>query len=353
MGMSHILVQNTSRDQKNFPGFWGDSLLVLFVSILISLVTVYPIAITLLPSAPYTLILAILAAEFLGLKLCNLAGSAFIANGQVKRSAESGIIYTVLKFLSVLILPFIPSNHRLLAWGWLYFISSVVAGLFLALLVNRTIEKPLFRKSALSLTNLKQGFYFSVYESAASINGEIDLAILTSLDSPVAAGIYGGGTKFNSLGFLPIAAVAGATYARFFKHGETGIKGSLRLARKLLPAAIIYGILAIVVLFLFAPFAPVILGDTFAQSQYVIMWLAPVHLLTGLNLLAADTLTAAGFQKSRTFVQVSAAILNVGLNSYMIPLYSWQGAIWATLISETFSVATLWILVLHQYRKAT
>lgn len=351
MGMSHILVQNTSRDQENFPKYWGDSLLILFVSILISLVTIYPITIFILPAASYPFILAILLSEFLGMKLCAFAGSAFIASNQVKRGAESGIIYTVLKFLSVLLLPLFPPQHRLLAWGILYFVSSAAAGLFLVSLVDKTIGKPLFRKGALSITNLKQGFFFSVYESAASINGQIDVAMLTTLGSSTAAGIYGGGTKFNALGYLPTNAVAGATYARFFKYGESGIKGSLGFARKLLPAAIIYGILALAVLWIFSPLVPVILGEDFTQSRYVVVWLAPIHLLYALQLLAADTLTAAGFQKSRTAVQISTAVLNVSVNSYLIPLYSWQGAIWATLIAEVFCVIVLWVLVLDKYRK--
>lgn len=351
LGMGHLLVQNTVKDRKNFSIYWGYSLIVLLISIVISLLTIFPIAGTLLSAASPAFILLVMIAEFLGMKLCGFASNALISTNRVKHSGQSELLYTILKFTSVLVLPIFPTQNRLIVWGVLYCLSSVLSGIVLVYFVNRSIGKPVFRKALINFSSLKQGFYFSLSESAASINGQVDGTMLVTLDSSLAAGIYGGGLKFIALGLLPINAILSASYARFFKYGESGIAGSLSFAKKLLPTAFIYGVCSGIFLIVFSPFVPRILGEDFVDSQAVLIWLAPIHLLVGLQFLAADTLTAAGHQKSRSFVQVSTAILNVGLNAYMIPLYSWKGAIWATLISEVFSLLSLWTLVLFKYRQ--
>ncbi|NJL48285.1 MAG: hypothetical protein HC929_13390 [Leptolyngbyaceae cyanobacterium SM2_5_2] len=143
----------------------------------------------------------------------------------------------------------------------------------------------------------------------------------------------------------------GASYARFFKHGEAGIAGTIRFARKLIPIACLYGVICGVILILFAPFVAPLLGEDFAESAQVLIWLSPILLIAGLQYLAADSLTGAGFQRSRSFVQVAAAAVNVGLNLYWIPRYSWQGAIWATLTSELFKLVALWLIVGIVYRR--
>jgi O-antigen/teichoic acid export membrane protein len=53
-----------------------------------------------------------------------------------------------------------------------------------------------------------------------------------------------------------------------------------------------------------------------------------------LQFLVSDALTGAGFQGMRSGIQVCSAVCNVGLNFWLIPLYSWQGAAIATLVAE-------------------
>lgn len=44
-------------------------------------------------------------------------------------------------------------------------------------------------------------------------------------------------------------------------------------------------------------------------------------------------------------------MLNVTLNLILIPMYSWRGAIIATLCSETFKVITLGVVIFSLYIK--
>ncbi|MGB5632636.1 MAG: polysaccharide biosynthesis C-terminal domain-containing protein [Waterburya sp.] len=45
-------------------------------------------------------------------------------------------------------------------------------------------------------------------------------------------------------------------------------------------------------------------------------------------------MTGSGNKKSRSIVQVGVAIINVILNIWLIPQFSWESAAYATLISN-------------------
>jgi O-antigen/teichoic acid export membrane protein len=351
LGLGEVMVQNVSRNHDQFSKEWGKAIQAIFISVLISLVTLFPLTVMLFPEVNPAFIVLLLLADLIGLKLCMLAGNAFIAVDRVKQASQYGLIYSVSKFALALLLPLFPEEQRLLAWGVLYCLGSLIPAAISLLLVSQIIGRPAFNPQTLRQAELGQGFFFSLSESAATINTQVDRTMLFSLAGPIAAGVYGAGYRFIDMGFIPIFAVLGASYARFFKHGEAGIEGTIRFARKLIPIACLYGIVCGVILILFAPLVTTLLGEDFIESAQVLIWLSPILLIAGLQYLAADSLTGAGFQRSRSFIQVAAAALNVGLNFYWIPRYSWQGAIWATLISELFKLVALWLIVGFLYRR--
>ena len=73
-------------------------------------------------------------------------------------------------------------------------------------------------------------------------------------------------------------------------------------------------------------------------------------LLRWSHYLAADSLTGAGHQGRRTACQVGVAVINVGLNLWLIPAYSWTGAVIATLVCDGLLVVGLWAVVLAVLR---
>ncbi len=353
LGSEHVLVQDVSRSLKVFSQRWGDTLSAFSLSLIIVFFVFFPITIFFLPAVPPLFILLTLIADLVGLKLCVLSESVFIANQQVKEAALYSFFYKSLKLVAVLFLPFFPGNNQLQAWGFLYCLSSVIPAIFLLFLIQVKFGKPIFRSLAFVKDQIKYGFLFSLSESASSINSQMDRAMLTAMSTPRAVGIYSAGYRFIDMFYIPVFAIQGASYPRFFKCGEEGIRGTLRLSRKLFLPGMLYGITSMVILIALAPFVPNILGEEFSQSSSVLIWLSPTPLLYIFQYLAADSLTGAGFQKSRSLVQAGAAVLNVSLNFYLIPIYSWQGAIWATLASEIFRLVFLWLFIAYLYRKTT
>lgn len=102
----------------------------------------------------------------------------------------------------------------------------------------------------------------------------------------------------------------------------------------------------------FAPWIIYILGDEYQNAIATVRWLAPIPIIGSLQLLLADSLTGAGFQKTRSVIQITTALANIGLNVWLIPLYSWKGAAWATLSSDSFRVICLAIAVSWFYARS-
>ena len=174
--------------------------------------------------------------------------------------------------------------------------------------------------------------------------------MLAKLSTLEATGIYGAAYHILNVAFTPVQSLALASFRKFFQQGASGIKGSFALCKKLLPVTWGYTILAILGLIITAPIIPVILGTEYQQSAWALMWLSPTILLRATHLFAADTLTGANYQSVRSTAQVLVAIINGLLNFWLIPLYSWHGAIAATIASEFLLAVFLWGAV-YRYSK--
>ncbi|MEM1252352.1 MAG: oligosaccharide flippase family protein [Cyanobacteria bacterium P01_H01_bin.21] len=351
LGSSDIFIKHVARDPTLFRGYWGTTLLTsfLFVFGLIPITLLianifFPTNISLL------LVLLVLLADLLGLKMWELATAAFIAVDQVRLAAQAKILYSIGKLIAALVLLVFFNDSNVIVWGLLYCIGSILPALISVLRVNRSFGHPIFDLKKYR-PEFSEGFFFSIAASAETVNAQIDKTMLVSLASVEVAGIYGAGYRFIDVGYTIIFAVMSATYTRFLRHGASGIKDGLKFARQLVPVATGYGIISAIALIAAAPFVSTVLGVDYAESANVLRWLAPIHLIAALQFIAADTLTGAGLQKLRSGLQVTSAALNFGLNLYLIPQFSWYGAIWATLVSESFKLITLWALVFFYKNK--
>jgi O-antigen/teichoic acid export membrane protein len=235
-------------------------------------------------------------------------------------------------------------------WSYLYLLSALITGIIGIIWVSKTLGKPQLAPTIMPKIASK-GVYFSIGQSAYNINSHIDKTMLASMATLEATGIYGAAYRLIEVGSIPIYAVLSASYPRFFQEGAGGIKCCLNLAKRLLPFVAIYGTCALIGFLLFAPWITYILGDEYQNAIATVRWLAPIPIIGSIQLLLADTLTGAGFQKTRSAIQVTTALGNVGLNLWLIPLYSWRGAAWATLGSDSFRVICLAIAVAWFYQQ--
>lgn len=353
MGSEHLLVKNVATNKASFSTYWGNGLALLAANGTLFTIILLLLSPFLFPQdVPLGAILTILVSDLICLALLDLGSKSLIAVNMVDKTAQLGILNTCSKLLAALSMGVFFTEPSVATWGYLYFCSSTIMAIVTVLLINKMIGYPRPILSELK-SNLSQGLYFSIGTSANNVNANLDKSMLGKLSSVGAAGIYGSAYRFIDVGNVPLMAIFGASYTRFFKHGASGIRGTLKFAKGLLPILIAYAIASIVGCLVLAPFIPAILGEEYREAVDALLWLSPLPAIAAFQYLAADVLTGSGNQKSRSMVQVGAAILNVSLNIWLIPQYSWKGAACATLISDSLRVICLWSIVFLLYRQQT
>lgn len=352
LGSGNILIKNVSKAQELFPEQWGNALVVSLCTGIPAILIIFLSSSLLFPAdLPRAAIALLLFSDILSLRLLETSSAAFMAVFQVKRVAQIKVFANVCKLTAAIILFIFFRNSGILTWSVLYFISSLLPATLAFLIIHRSVGKPVPNITKFK-PELAQGVLFSVDLSAGNINANVDKAMLGNIAGLQVAGIYGAGYRFIDICYTVIFALSGATYAHFFKHGESGIKGSFGFAKKILPIAFIYGSVTTASLFFLAPtIVPLMLGEDYIASVDVVKWLSAIHLFSYVQILGADVLTGAGFQGYRSAIQLTSAFLNIGLNLWLIPVFSWRGAVSATLASEVFKTLSLWLIIVLLYRR--
>jgi len=98
--------------------------------------------------------------------------------------------------------------------------------------------------------------------------------------------------------------------------------------------ALVYSGSVFVLLLAAAGLVPVVLGSEYAATAAALRWLAILPVLKALHYFFSDTLTSSGYQGVRTGIQAGVALLNVLLNLWVIPAYSWKGAAWSSIACD-------------------
>jgi O-antigen/teichoic acid export membrane protein len=353
MGAGNVLIQYVARDHRSFDRYWGGALTTTIAGGLVSVGVVVLAARAVLPSTiPTVLVVCVAMSDLLFNTVLFTCGQAYQAVEKMQRTAQLPIVTTFLRLLAAALFITLPGSHSPARWG-VYYLSCTALSTVVALwLTFRELGRPVLAFTY-GATELREGFYFATGISAQNVYNDIDKTMLSKMSTLDATGIYGAAYRIIDVAMVPLRALTSAAYPRFFRHGARGVRSSLTVARQLIPAAIGYGCMAGALLFLVAPILPRFLGHEYANAVEAVRWLALLPVLKSIQSFAADTLTGAGYQGTRTSLQVGIALFNVGINVPLIIGWSWRGAAWASLITDGLLAAVLWIIVwLYRHRAA-
>jgi O-antigen/teichoic acid export membrane protein len=209
--------------------------------------------------------------------------------------------------------------------------------------VTANIGRPRFQPRLL-VARLGEGLGFSVAFSTTSIYNDIDKAMLTRYGMYAANGAYSVAYRIIDIACIPVRALHAAALPSFFRAGAAP-GGSAAFAKQVLKGTFPWGIFAGIALFMGAPLAVPILGRSFETTVPALRWLAVIPVFRTLHLSAGDAITSGGHQRWRTMSQFGAAALNFGLNLYLIPRWSWQGAAWASVATDGALAAANWSIL--------
>lgn len=351
LGTGNLLIRNVSRQPDTFAECWGQVLTMTIITGFLLLLFVFTIYSFVLPSSiPFILIVLISIADIFFTQFVELSSQAFQAMNRLNKTALIQLVPPTLRLIAIVGLTLYVSSPTVYDWSCLYLITIAISASFGIWQVCRCIAIPELNILR-SPSDIREGLYFAIGNMTANVYNDIDKTMLARLATLEAAGIYGAAYRIIEVAFIPIRSLLYATYPNYFKHGQTGIRGSLGFTRRILPYALAYCFIACLGLIMTAPLLPHILGHAFANATAALRWLSPLLFFKAIHYFAADTLTGANFQGIRTGVQVIIAVFNVLLNLWIIPHYYWHGAVISSLISDGLLVVLLWIAILLFFRK--
>ncbi|MGL5943103.1 MAG: oligosaccharide flippase family protein [Waterburya sp.] len=349
-GSGEILIQNVARNPNLFREYWGTTILktLLFSSIFTSIILIV-YSFSPVPNISIYSVFFVALGNLIFLKLNDATRDAFIAVGKLDYTAKTIVLVSISRVIVAILFVVMFDEHSVLTWCVLYAIATLASAIISTYLVIKQVNYPKFNFLQVK-QDLKLGFSYAISVSAQNVYNDLDKVMLTKMSTSAANGIYTTAYQVLTVAFTPIQSLALAAFRKFFQQGASGIQGSLKLCKKLLPLSVGYSLLAVLGLIVCAPLLPVILGSEYQQSVGALIWLSPTIVLKTIHFFAADALTGANYQSTRSTAQVLVAVFNGLLNFWLIPKYSFYGAIWATIASEFLLMVFLWVSI-YRYSK--
>lgn len=345
LGGHVILMRDVARDPASFPQSWALTLAVLGFGT-ITVLVLYLISVAwFLPEIPWPLAVSLGVGELLFWPFANAAACAYQGFERMGRSARMSLAPVLLRLLAALLLLGAvfqrPETDSLILWGGLYAGASFLGAIYAHYRVHRDIGRPVWPGWGRLKQHVQSGWPFSFWGSAHKLYLDADKFLLARLSTLEVTGHYSAGYRFVDLAFLPLYSLLGAAAPRLFRAGEKGSRGALAAVLRLAAPALFYCLAVGVALTLSAPLIPLVLGQQFFGAVAVVSWLAWLPLASLPRLLLNQVLATSDAQQLGMAVLLVGAVVNVGLNLWWIPLWSWRGAVVATYAAELAMILIL------------
>ena len=338
LGTGNLLVKNVSRDKTRFATCWGRALVTTMASGSVLILVVLLLSHFVLPAnIPIRLVFLVSVSDVFGLNIITICGHAFQAFDRLNWMATLNVLVGAGRLIGAGALIGIHPHPSALQWGYAYICSTTLVAAMAWYLVRSKLGAPDLNWRR-PIAELREGCYFSASLSAQTIYNDIDKTMLARLGTLDATGIYGAAYRLIDVSFAPVSSLLAASYPSFFRVGADGISSCLRYAKPLLLRSLAYSTCICVVLLVSAGAVPHILGPQFTRTTEALRWLAVLPFLKVLHYFFSNALTGAGYQGLRTSIQVVVALFNVFFNLWIIPLYSWRGAAWSSIASDSLLV---------------
>ncbi len=344
LGSGLVLVRQVSRDHNDFPQYWGN---VLVTTLGVGIFVIFALGRLghwMVGPASASVIVLVAVGECTCARLAEAGGQAFQAFEQLKLTAALTSITSIARMLTAAGMLLVLRHANVRQWVVASLCVSCLSAAVALVLVTNRLGWPKVNLRLLRQRTL-EGVGFSFAASTTSVYNDLDKVMLSRYGMLAADGIYSMAYRVIDMSCTPIRALQSAAFPRFCQTGRDGARGSISFTGKLLKKTLPFGLLAAAAMFLGAPIIPRIVGPSFTNSVSALRWLCLLPVFRSLHLGAGDTLTGAGYQRYRTAAQLCAAALNLGLNLWLIPAYSWRGAACASLLTDGSLAAGNWIIL--------
>jgi len=180
---------------------------------------------------------------------------------------------------------------------------------------------------------------------AATIYLRIDKIMIGQMTDPTQVGIYTAATRLaEAWYFLPICIMT-TLYPAVVKALKNKSKNQDARMQEMYNMMVLLGYITAIITFFFAkPLIVFLFGPEYEPASQILVLYIWSGLFVNIAMVKAAWLKAMNFTKIQFVSTLTGAVINIGLNLYLIKHYGVIGAVWATIIS--YSVEGYFILFL-------
>lgn len=351
LGMSTYITREIAKNRNSVNKYFNNififklilAIILFFISGLILYLLGYP---------QWTILITLLfTIELIFMSMTVFLNGVFQAFEEVKYQAIGSILNSGLLLIGILIT--LGFDLGVVAIALSYTLSYFIYFSYILLKYIQTfsfpkfeidvkfIKRVLIESIPFGLTN----FFYTIYFS-------IDIVMLSYISGDYATGLYKSAyniiTVFTTF-FVVYQAVIFPVMSKFFKESQNLIKISYELSIKYLLLIIIP--ISAIIFFYARPIVDLIYSNQYSLASTPVQILIWTVLFLFINGAASVLLNAINQEKTVTKIYIIAALFNVCLNLILIPVYSYDGAAIATVISEILiTILTLYFISKTNYK---
>lgn len=341
LGIYNIVLREVKNEQRIFAN-------ALTIRI-ISLAFFYLLGFALLRFFPYDWEIKIgifIASLF---TISNSISQLFITIFQKNLTAYLASIYEIISRIVFLILIILLiSLHKPLVYFWgALAVSSLIMMTLNIITASRYLKIFFSFEYERIVYILKEALPIGIIIVFVLIYFKLDQVMLSYFKGPEAVGIFGLSYKIiENIIFLP-AMIMGLITPILSKNFH--LKQNFnRIFNKIIKYFSIISLFIIIALFYFSDlFINILAPDSFNDSIVVVKILSLALFFIFLGSASGAVILVAKKQKSSVPIYIAGAIINMVLNFYFIPRYSYFGAAWITVLTEGLVNSSLLYLALR------
>lgn len=348
MGAANVMIMRASRDPSLLRLYFGNALLnAILTGLMLTTLSVVAVTPLLGSKSSYVIMMVFCISELIFSKIVDICWQVFISNDRLHWTSIFLVAQSASKLIAVV--GFILWRGNLAtSWVWWALVSNAAVATWVLLTTAGRIGAPRF-DWRLARREFSEGVPFAVGLSAKGFYTDADKVFLARYGASASVGMYTVAFRLAQMALVPIKAVSYATQSRYFRAGESGISGTLTIARKLARPVIPMALLLGAAFYVAAPLITWIAGDQYAESVRILRWLFGLPLLLAIQSLLGDALSGSGHQRVAAMIQLLSAGVACILCITLIPRMDWRGAVAASYLSQLFLVSSLLcaIVLLH------
>jgi O-antigen/teichoic acid export membrane protein len=334
-GLDALSVREVARDHSKAATYFGSSLILkTLLSVGVFLLVV--VVINLLPYDPLTRQLVYIAAIINILRVFQNSCVSLFRAHQVMEYEAAVLIAARLAETAFILLAIYVFRSSLPQIMLLMLCGNALGFLFAIFVAVRRITLPRYLFDwPFWKRLLREGAPFALTGVFVMLYFRVDNVMLSLMEGDAAVGMYNSASNLVYPLTFASAAIAAALFPSLARDFRESRGVAFRSYRKAVLFSLSIGIPLAVVLTLFADMIFDILYipdfSAAASTLRIISWLLPVSFVT---ILFGNTLGAIDKQVLVFRVSVINALVNVALNYFLIPIFSYNGAALATVVTE-------------------